>query len=94
MELFNEFKDYNIEYLLNNYENISRLKQILIDNDEGAQYLSLLVSLINSKEKNYTFHTPIYFDATCSGMQHLSALFADVDLAKMSNVIGNLEEIL
>lgn len=39
------------------------------------------------------FHTPICFDATCSGMQHLSALISEIDLGKMSNVIGEGLEI-
>lgn len=44
-------------------------------------------------DPNPKFYTPICFDATCSGMQHLSALFANIEIATNSNVIGNDEEI-
>lgn len=31
--------------------------------------------------------TPILFDCSCSGIQHLSALCSDITLAKMVNVV-------
>jgi len=45
------------------------------------------------KDASQTYHTPILFDASCNGMQHLSALFSDIELGKLSNVIANDEDI-
>ena len=46
----------------------------------------MIECLIN---KNKLFCTPISFDATCNGFQHLSAIFKDIEIAKISNVINN-----
>jgi DNA-directed RNA polymerase len=62
--------------------------------DEPAQLMSVYFSLINYlRDPSSSYHTPVLFDATCSGMQHLSALFSDIKLGELSNVIGNDEEI-
>jgi len=46
----------------------------------------LIECLIN---KNKLFCTPISFDATCNGFQHLAAIFKDKEIAKISNVIND-----
>jgi DNA-directed RNA polymerase len=61
---------------------------------EPALFISVYFSLINHmKDPNRSYNTPILFDATCNGMQHLSALFSDIELGKLSNVIANEENI-
>lgn len=47
------------------------------------------MNLINNKNKggNYLVSNPILFDASCSGIQHISALTLDKNLAKYTNVI-------
>ena len=78
--------------IINN--NNSIITDILNNTDEPAQFIATLNSLLRAlQDNNYTFNTPICFDATCSGMQHLSALFQDRDLAKMSNVISSKDNL-
>jgi DNA-directed RNA polymerase, mitochondrial len=69
---------------------IKKLEEI----DEPGQFLSVITSLIKIKiNKNkgvlhdIKFYTPIRFDATCNGLQHLSTLFLDIQSAIDSNVI-------
>jgi len=45
------------------------------------------------KDSSQSSHAPILFDASCNGMQNLSALFSDIELGELSNVIANDEEI-
>jgi DNA-directed RNA polymerase len=45
--------------------------------------LNVLLIIINF------FCTPISFDATCNGFQHLSAIFKDIEIVKISNVIND-----
>lgn len=91
----------NLNFQGNNLNNLfidPKVKEIIENNDESGQFLSVLTNLIKVKynildlDGNLKFYTPICFDATCSGIQHLSALFADLDLAMKTNVIGNAEE--
>nr|QWO71430.1 RNA polymerase [Termitomyces sp. K1Ac] len=80
----NSFKvcDFNLEDLINN----SYIKELLLENDEKLQFLVTLLSLIKFLLKKSKFNTPICFDATCSGFQHLSAIFLDIEMAVTSNV--------
>jgi DNA-directed RNA polymerase len=78
-------KDFNIDFLINN----NYIKEILYNNKEKFQFLNLLFNLIECIiYKDKKFNTPISFDATCSGYQHLSGLFRDIELAYHSNVIN------
>jgi DNA-directed RNA polymerase len=43
-------------------------------------------------DNNKLFCTPISFDVTCNGFQHISAIFKDLDIAKISNVINNSDK--
>lgn len=84
---FNEdyVKNFNLDFLINN----NYVKDILYNNKDKFQFLSLLFSLIDCLIfKDKKFNTPISFDATCSGYQHLSGLFRDINLAYHSNVIN------
>ncbi|UYZ01848.1 DNA-directed RNA polymerase (plasmid) [Peribacillus frigoritolerans] len=65
---------------------------------EKAQFMSCFLGVYksfiskNSSEcvANYSNNnTPVLFDATCSGMQHLSALTTNVDLAVLVNLTQN-----
>jgi DNA-directed RNA polymerase len=67
-----------------------KVLEILNNNDEAPLFIACLISLIRVKfNNNNKFHTPICFDATCSGLQHLSALFSDVEMGIKSNVIAS-----
>jgi DNA-directed RNA polymerase len=49
--------------------------------------------IVNYKEGiNNPFENPILLDASCNGLQHLSSMTRDVDLAKQTNVIGNWDD--
>jgi len=43
--------------------------------------------------KNISYN-PILFDATCSGLQHLSALTREMDAAVKTNLITHISNIL
>src|SRR5882724_1161915 len=79
-----------VSYILEN-EDTRNLVKI---SSEPALLISVYFSLIkHMKDASQTYHTPILFDASCNGMQHLSALFSDIELGKLSNVIANDEDI-
>lgn len=85
---FEEFYDlyYKSPYLF--YTKVVSLAK------EKFQFLSVflaILSYVDSKGKAL-IGLPILFDCSCSGIQHLSALCADISLAKMVNVISSEEE--
>nr|AYE93392.1 RNA polymerase [Termitomyces sp.] len=89
VDLFKDLKVVSIFDLVRN-ENVIN---VMSHSDERLQFLNILFSLIKCLIKpNELFCTPICFDATTSGFQHLAALFQDLDLAKASNVVNNIEE--
>src|SRR5882672_2943346 len=95
-DLVNEYMILDKSFLNDdfNYKISDQVKNIVKICDEPAQFMSVYFSLIKYlRDPNLTYHTPVLFDATCSGMQHLSALFSDIKLGELSNVIGNDEEI-
>ena len=78
------FQSIDLNTIFNNPLIIDLINNI----DEKGQFLSLLTSLLQvNNNNNYLFHTPICFDATCSGIQHLSAILSDIQLAKETNII-------
>jgi len=79
---FNNLKFNDLNTIFNN----PLIIDLINNTDEKGQFLSLLTSLLQTKN-NYLFHTPICFDATCSGIQHLSAILSDIQLAKETNII-------
>lgn len=67
--------------------------EYLINAKEKAQFMSCFLSLYKSflstddGPRSYSdVKTPVLFDATCSGMQHLSALTTNIDLAVLVNL--------
>lgn len=56
---------------------------------EKAQFVSCLLEIIKNYElplEEKQINTPILFDATCSGIQHLSALTTDIKLGQCVNL--------
>jgi DNA-directed RNA polymerase len=69
-------------------------EEILSKAKEPAQFMSSFLTILgleastyNSKFLHYTL--PILLDATCSGMQHLSSLTSNVELATCVNIISH-----
>lgn len=64
-------------------------KEYLMKAKEKAQFMSCFLALYKSRlTGDENFKIPVLFDATCSGMQHLSALTSNVNLATMVNICG------
>jgi len=83
----NLFEDLKVS-ILDLAEN-DDVKKVMSNTDEKFQFLNILFNLIKSLIKpNELFSTPICFDATTSGFQHLAALFHDIEIANASNVIN------
>jgi len=78
---------FNIEFLINN----ELIQEIILKNKDKLQFIVLLFNLIECLiNNNKLFCTPISFDATCNGFQHISAIFKDNEIAKISNVINDI----
>jgi hypothetical protein len=61
--------------------------------DEPFQFLSITLAMKNlreSKENKVPFYcsNPVLFDATCNGIQHLSALTRELEIAHKVNVVA------
>ena len=54
---------------------------------EPFQFISIFVSYFNHINYKTDIKTPILFDATCSGIQHLSALTKDIKIANLVNLV-------
>lgn len=68
-------------------------KEVLPLLKEPWQFISILIATINSlisykKDQKVIFNNPILFDASCNGLQHLSALTREVDIAVKTNLIS------
>lgn len=82
--------DQNIIEILDLLENNTELfnTNYLSKAKEPAQFISCLMEYNKySKGLIKDIKTPILFDATCSGVQHLSALTTDLDIAKLVNIL-------
>nr|QNH92677.1 hypothetical protein [Wolfiporia cocos] len=63
--------------------------QEIAKSKEPWQYLAAFFALYNYKQDPTTIiHLPILYLASCSGLQHLSAITKEVSLAKNTNVIA------
>ncbi len=64
-------------------------KEYLSKAKEKAQFMSCFLALYkNYQIEDRHLNIPVLFDATCSGMQHLSALTTNVNLAALVNLTG------
>ena len=80
--------------MLDLYEN-NREKfneQYLSNAKEKAQFMSCILTIFKAQCLDGGDYSqckqPVLFDATCSGMQHLSALTTNIELAVMVNLTG------
>jgi DNA-directed RNA polymerase len=87
---FNE--RYN--WVLSNYNKIISLDLEFISKAENPYiFLAFCLNLKElHKNPNTVIRTPIYLDATCSGIQHLSALLQDLELGTHVNLVPYNED--
>ena len=86
-KITNEFKEYTLN------KNEDKLNELIKDLSEPFQFISIGLAKIEYLEKeklglNTIINNPILFDASCSGIQHISALTLDKNLARYTNVIS------
>lgn len=80
-DIINTYKK-DLELFKNNY---------LFESKEPFQFLSCIISYYNYITYNNEIKIPILFDASCSGIQHLSALTTDIKIASLVNLLDNDE---
>ena len=87
LEWFNENFDNFYNLYLEEPERFE--KEVLSQANEKFQFMSVFLTFVRllTKGVETPVGTPILFDCSCSGMQHLSALCSNLTLAKMVNVI-------
>jgi len=97
MNQFN-IKDYNNEI---NSMNVNtpideRIYNFLMNAKEPLLFLSCCIELKNyyANPKEFISKLPVYLDATCSGLQHLSTMINDTYLAKYVNITSSNENDL
>jgi len=83
--------DSNIENMISTYENSfdSFVEKYVNLSKEPFQFISIFISYYRHKKSGVEIKTPILFDATCSGIQHLSALTKDAKIANLVNLVQN-----
>lgn len=83
--------DTNIAEMISVYESNfnSFVDQFIIESKEPFQFMSIFISYYNFITFGSEIKTPILFDATCSGIQHLSALTKDIKIANLVNLLQN-----
>ena len=65
------------------------LDKYLDNADEPFQFISVYKAIKDIViNKNNDINIPILFDASCSGIQHLSSLCNDINIAEMVNVVS------
>ena len=79
--------------MINKFENDFNLfrEDYIKLSKEPFQFLSCFLSYYNHLKYNKEIKIPILFDATCSGIQHLSALTKDIKIAGLVNILNNDE---
>nr|QWO71450.1 RNA polymerase [Lyophyllum shimeji] len=83
----------NIEEMINIYEediNLFNSKYVKLSK-EPFQFVACFLAYYRYIKYNELINIPILFDATCSGIQHLSALSKDAQIAGLVNLLENEE---
>lgn len=87
-----EWATKNIWIMMDVYDRDRDLfnKEYLSKSKEKAQFISCFLSLYAYLKKGVmNIKTPVLFDATCSGIQHLSALTSNIKLGSLVNIMSN-----
>jgi len=82
-----------INWVEKNYDKIIKLDRDLIS--KAKNIFSFTSFCLNMRELDrdpkWIVKTPLFLDATCSGMQHLAAILKDVELGAMVNLSSSTE---
>jgi hypothetical protein len=78
-------------YLYKNDLDLFKSKYVSVSK-EPFQFISFFISYYNYLSKGIEIRIPILFDASCSGIQHLSALTTDKEIAKLVNILPGLDD--
>ena len=80
-----------MDEIINTFQNDFNLfKNKYINNSkEPFQFLACVISYYDYINYNIEIRIPILFDASCSGIQHLSALTTDTKIAQLVNLLNN-----
>lgn len=80
--------DNRVEWVKNNYERIINLDRSLILSAEKPFAFTAFCLNMRELDRNpqSIVRTPVFLDATCSGIQHLSALLLDLELGITVNL--------
>ena len=77
-----------IEWVMSNIDKILNMEKDFLVKAENRFVFSAFCLLIRQLEKNpnYPVYLPVFLDATCSGIQHISALIKDYELGSRVNL--------
>jgi DNA-directed RNA polymerase len=83
-----------VNWIKLNHENIMNLdKDFWLKADEPLLFLAFCFEYKNlNTNKLYTSHLPLQLDATCNGLQHLSIMSANQNLARLVNILPNTKD--
>ena len=82
--------DTRIKWVIDNYNRILEMdKEFILKADSPLVFTAFCLNLIQlEKDSNTKIFTPIFLDATCSGIQHFAGLLKDYDLGSKVNLIA------
>lgn len=77
-----------IKWVEDNYDRIINLdKELILSAENKFVFTAFCLNMRNLHTKPWTIiKTPVFLDATCSGIQHLSAMMRDVELGPLVNL--------
>jgi len=86
--------DYNHDFYSmpqNQDSQITDFYNYMVEADEPLLFLSCCIELKNyyAEPTRFLSRLPVYLDATCSGLQHLSTMINDTNLAKYVNIVNS-----
>ena len=84
-------EEKRIEWITENKINILSLnKEFILASDSPISFTAFCLEMIKlEKNRKVEINMPVFIDATCSGIQHISALIGDRELASKVNLILN-----
>jgi hypothetical protein len=83
------------DWVVNNLENIYAMKpNFILKAESPTIFTSFCLTMKRLRDDpNHLVHTPVFLDATCSGVQHFAAMLLDLELAKLVNLINTTDNV-